>query len=254
MQFTGEQLDPTGLYHLRAREYDPAAGRFTTTDPVAGSPGSPAVSSYGYVDNRPTVMIDPSGTTGVPADGRRYVQMASSTAAAEDVCGPRSIGAFLAGRRYTFGFPYLTRYVHPTIHSFRAALWTRLTRLPAHECRWRVRYGAIFESLSLGRVAATIHFGFVFAISNLGGGSRLWAPNDGKTLTVNSARRWPSEVMGEDELFIPHGSKPTTVHFVVAMTKFPRLPSVPLARRHACPLVPMEPTITTPGSRSPWVC
>ena len=34
MKFTGEYLDPTGLYYLRARQYDPVSGRFLTTDPA----------------------------------------------------------------------------------------------------------------------------------------------------------------------------------------------------------------------------
>jgi len=34
MKFTGEYLDPTGLYHLRARQYDPAIGRFLRKAPV----------------------------------------------------------------------------------------------------------------------------------------------------------------------------------------------------------------------------
>jgi RHS repeat-associated protein len=58
MRFTGEYLDPTGLYHLRARQYDPATGRFLTVDPLSGG-GS--VSRYVYAQNRPTVLIDPTG-------------------------------------------------------------------------------------------------------------------------------------------------------------------------------------------------
>ena len=34
VNFTGEYQDPTGLYHLRARQYDPVSGRFTRTDPA----------------------------------------------------------------------------------------------------------------------------------------------------------------------------------------------------------------------------
>ena len=33
VKFTGEYQDPTGLYHLRARQYDPASGRFLRLDP-----------------------------------------------------------------------------------------------------------------------------------------------------------------------------------------------------------------------------
>jgi RHS repeat-associated protein len=62
MRFTGELFDPeTGLYHLRAREYDPATGRFLSRDPLPQPPTEPGVSSYAYVSDRPTVMVDPSG-------------------------------------------------------------------------------------------------------------------------------------------------------------------------------------------------
>lgn len=63
MRFTGEYLDPTGLYHLRARQYDPGLGRFTATDPRVAPPSDPYGSTCGYVRNRPTVFIDPSGMT-----------------------------------------------------------------------------------------------------------------------------------------------------------------------------------------------
>jgi len=60
--FTGAYHDSaTGLYHLRARQYDTSTGRFTATDPIAQSWTSPYVSSYVYAGDRPTVLIDPSG-------------------------------------------------------------------------------------------------------------------------------------------------------------------------------------------------
>jgi RHS repeat-associated protein len=60
--FTGEQRDGlTGLYHLRARQYDPGTGRFLTTDPVAGPNTDPYVGSYVYGGNQPTLLTDPSG-------------------------------------------------------------------------------------------------------------------------------------------------------------------------------------------------
>lgn len=61
MRFTGESLDPTGLYQLRAREYDPASGRFLSMDPLPGPPGDPYVSAYAYAADRPTVFVDPTG-------------------------------------------------------------------------------------------------------------------------------------------------------------------------------------------------
>ena len=42
LRFTGQYLDPeTGHYHLRARQYDPATGRFGALDPVESPFGSP---------------------------------------------------------------------------------------------------------------------------------------------------------------------------------------------------------------------
>ena len=62
LRFAGELYDsPTSLYQLRARQYDPADGRFLATDPLAPPATDPYVSSYVYANDRPTVLIDPSG-------------------------------------------------------------------------------------------------------------------------------------------------------------------------------------------------
>jgi RHS repeat-associated protein len=61
LRFTGEVLDPTGLYQLRARSYDPSTGRFVSLDPVAPGPTDPYVSAYVYVDGNPIRYTDPSG-------------------------------------------------------------------------------------------------------------------------------------------------------------------------------------------------
>jgi RHS repeat-associated protein len=66
MRFTGEYLDDsTGLYHLRARDYDPELGRFLQPDPLPLGPSAPYVSPYAYAYNRPTYFIDPSGMFGL---------------------------------------------------------------------------------------------------------------------------------------------------------------------------------------------
>ena len=61
LRFTGQVLDPTGLYQLRARSYDPATGRFISTDPAAAGPTDPYVSAYAYVSGNPVRYTDPSG-------------------------------------------------------------------------------------------------------------------------------------------------------------------------------------------------
>lgn len=61
MKFTGEYLDATGLYHLRARQYDVTTGRFLSPDPLQPVTGSPYTGAYSYISNRPTFGTDPTG-------------------------------------------------------------------------------------------------------------------------------------------------------------------------------------------------
>jgi len=67
LRFNGQQLDPeTSLYHLRARQYDPASGRFGALDPVENPTFDPYAGPYVYVNGRPTVLVDPIGLLGIP--------------------------------------------------------------------------------------------------------------------------------------------------------------------------------------------
>ncbi|MFG3282142.1 FG-GAP-like repeat-containing protein [Streptomyces sp. NPDC048111] len=61
--YTGQYKDQTlpDRLQLRARSYDPAQGRFTTTDPVPAAVGSPNSSAYNYANNDPLNLSDPSG-------------------------------------------------------------------------------------------------------------------------------------------------------------------------------------------------
>lgn len=78
MRFAGEQLDPTGLLHLRARQLDVNTGRFTSTDPLAPSISDPYVSSYVYANDRPTFLIDPTGQKGrQPSTARTTIPTAA---------------------------------------------------------------------------------------------------------------------------------------------------------------------------------
>lgn len=59
LRFTGQYLDSeSGLYYLRAREYDPTTVQFLTVDPAVGMTSSP----YAYVASNPLDGRDPSGT------------------------------------------------------------------------------------------------------------------------------------------------------------------------------------------------
>ncbi|MFI0451244.1 RHS repeat-associated core domain-containing protein [Actinomadura sp. 6N118] len=62
LRFHGQYLDSvTGLYDVRARDYDAATGRFSGTDPVKQDPGSAFVQTYHYGNNNPLGYTDASG-------------------------------------------------------------------------------------------------------------------------------------------------------------------------------------------------
>jgi RHS repeat-associated protein len=58
-QYTGRESDATGLYFDRARYYSPTFQRFISEDPVGFRSG--ATNLYGYANNDPSTLIDPSG-------------------------------------------------------------------------------------------------------------------------------------------------------------------------------------------------
>ncbi len=65
LQYEGQYLDSgTGLYDLRARQYDPVTGRFAALDPLESPIGSPYDGAYVYVNGRPMVLVDPLGLSG----------------------------------------------------------------------------------------------------------------------------------------------------------------------------------------------
>ncbi|MEG8274870.1 RHS repeat-associated core domain-containing protein [Streptomyces sp. AHA2] len=63
-RFAGGYQDPTGLYHLGARYYDPQIGRFTQPDP-SGQERNP----YLYAEGDPLNRIDPTGTVAAEIGG-----------------------------------------------------------------------------------------------------------------------------------------------------------------------------------------
>ncbi|WP_459903679.1 RHS repeat domain-containing protein [Catenuloplanes indicus] len=59
--FVGGDLDPTGLTHIGAREYDPALGRFISVDPIMDLEDPQQWHGYAYANNSPVTSSDPTG-------------------------------------------------------------------------------------------------------------------------------------------------------------------------------------------------
>ena len=65
LRFNSQYLDAeTSHYHLRARQFDPATGRFGALDPVEDLLTEPYAGAYVYVEGRPTAFVDPLGLSG----------------------------------------------------------------------------------------------------------------------------------------------------------------------------------------------
>ena len=79
LKYVGEYQDATGLYYLRARQYDPTSGRFAQIDPAVPERTSPYLSTYLYVGDRPTVMVDPSGKGSLFADNSSQTRNLEAT-------------------------------------------------------------------------------------------------------------------------------------------------------------------------------
>lgn len=61
-QYTGRELDASGLYYYRARYYHPGMARFISEDPIGLAGG---INTYAYVNGNPIVNIDPIGHFGI---------------------------------------------------------------------------------------------------------------------------------------------------------------------------------------------
>jgi RHS repeat-associated protein len=60
--FTAEYTSAAGLIYLRARQYDPSVGRFTSRDTWGGDYNSPlSLNRWNYVQSNPIMYTDPSG-------------------------------------------------------------------------------------------------------------------------------------------------------------------------------------------------
>src|SRR5690606_9919060 len=60
--FLGKTHDEdTGLTHVGAREYDPVLGAFLSVDPLLEPQKHQSLNGYGYAENNPVTLSDPTG-------------------------------------------------------------------------------------------------------------------------------------------------------------------------------------------------
>jgi RHS repeat-associated protein len=77
LRFAGAYADSTlgQRYSFPARPYDPSTGRFDGLDPVAAKRTEPITNGYAYVNDRPTVLTDPSGACLILDDTRHCIRL-----------------------------------------------------------------------------------------------------------------------------------------------------------------------------------
>jgi len=85
-QFTGREIEPSGLIYMRARFYSPVLGRFISEDPIREGGG---LNGYAYVNGDPISLVDPLGLAGGVGDAACKVINGGLVCetAAEKFCG-----------------------------------------------------------------------------------------------------------------------------------------------------------------------
>jgi len=98
--FTSQYSDPTGLLHLRARQYDPSTGRLLSGDTVQpNGAGTQGFNLHSYVAGAPTSASDPTGHMPLLEYGSRVGQASNVAMLLGQV--NRSEGFFSAGCQAT---------------------------------------------------------------------------------------------------------------------------------------------------------
>ena len=115
--FTGEQLDTeTSMVFLRARYYDPQAGRFLQRDSFEGRPTDPrTLNRYGYAGGNPLRYVDPTGNDIESLEDIPYEISRGLEAAMEFIAG----GAHAGSDALTLGLTSLTRRSHPDSEAYQ---------------------------------------------------------------------------------------------------------------------------------------
>jgi RHS repeat-associated protein len=88
--FVGGDIDPIGLTHVGAREYDTLTGRFISVDPVLDLADPQQMHGYAYANNSPITRSDPTGQ--LVCGGPDGAQCHGTAPGLGDNCAPYGCG------------------------------------------------------------------------------------------------------------------------------------------------------------------
>ena len=122
-RYTGEYFDQeSGLYHLRARDYDPVIGRFISMDEHPGTQIIPlTLNKYLYGNADPVNHIDPSGNFGLGGMSMASVSIIGATAVLGGAwIGSQYITDASGSRKFGIWDIYAVMYFKSLMYSFDA--------------------------------------------------------------------------------------------------------------------------------------
>jgi RHS repeat-associated protein len=150
--------DPDGLTHLGAREYDPAAGRFISSDPVFDSSDPQQMASYAYAGNTPITASDPSG--------RRFI--------IDDFGGGGSVGSFTptSSPQAPSPQPAPPRPAPPKCSGWFGCAWNAVTNVVHTAVNWADQHKAVMAVVATAAsIVATVAVGAACEAVTAGAGS-----------------------------------------------------------------------------------
>ncbi len=152
--FTGREYDAeTGLYHYRARVYDPGVGRFLQADPLGFAAGD--VNLYAYTWNDPANWSDPSGLTSSSENSTQSPATAAMARSAVDTVkrGTMCVANRVATAVLNIGTAYLEGTEEIEIRQILTECAVEAI-VPSCGCKGgkgpKGRFGALTRALSLG--------------------------------------------------------------------------------------------------------
>ncbi len=172
-QYTGRELDPTGLYYMRNRYYSPGLQRFISPDPSGFGGGD--TNLYAYVHDSPVDLTDSLGlspgarTAGPPGStgqflhqGGRMAQMAADIGTSSTISSAFSqedaglLAAMGYGPGFIGGFEFATAGFSPSGYSGEGVTSVGFLPFPTPFPKWGPRIYREVGGVALGATIGAI--------------------------------------------------------------------------------------------------